>query len=180
MKISKGKIAGLFIIEPDIYKDPRGFFCETYSKKKYFEAGINADFVQDNISASSYGVIRGLHYQTAPSSQAKLVSVVEGKIFDVAIDLRKNSPAFAKWEAVILEGPLKNQFYIPAGFAHGFCVLSEKTIVSYKSDDFYAPSQERGILWNDPEIAIDWPIKNPVLSDRDKSHPPLKNQKDLF
>jgi dTDP-4-dehydrorhamnose 3,5-epimerase len=167
-------------VEPNIFQDKRGFFCETYSEKKYREAGIPANFVQDNISMSEYGVLRGLHYQIGTNKQAKLVGVIQGTIFDVALDLRKSSPTFGKWESCILEGPMKRQFYIPAGFAHGFCVLSETALISYKCDAFYSPFCERGIIWNDPALAINWPVKNPILSEKDRSYPAFADQKDFF
>jgi len=180
MKITKCDIEGLLIIEPDIFPDKRGYFCETYSQKKYRDLGVVEKFVQDNVSQSEKNVLRGLHYQTRPRAQAKLVSVIEGEIFDVAVDIRRDSPSFGKWFGINLEGPFRRQLLIPAGFAHGFCVLSEKALVSYKCDAPYSPKHERGLAWNDPEINIGWPIVNPIISERDRQHPSLKEQKVLF
>lgn len=176
MKIIQTKIKDLLIIEPNIFTDTRGFFYEAYQAKRYKEAGIKVDFVQDNYSQSSKGVLRGLHFQKK-KPQGKLVSVLNGKVFDVAVDLRIDSPTFGEYESVILTGENKKQFYIPPGFAHGFCVLSQKADFQYKCTDYYNPSDESGLLWNDPELQIPWPINSPILSEKDKLLPNLKEIK---
>ena len=169
MQVSKSPIDGLLIIEPKVFADPRGMFYEVYSESKYNEHGISR-FVQDNHSVSKQGVLRGLHYQVN-SGQDKLVRVTQGEIFDVAVDIRKQSPTYGKWWGLSLSETNNLQLYIPVGFAHGFCVLSESAEVLYKCSDYYSPEDERGILWNDPELAINWPIKNPILSTKDSMYP---------
>ena len=169
MQISKTPIDGLLIIEPKVFADPRGMFYEVYSESKYNEHGISR-FVQDNHSVSKQGVLRGLHYQVN-SGQDKLVRVTQGEIFDVAVDIRKQSPTYGKWWGLSLSETNNLQLYIPVGFAHGFCVLSESAEVLYKCSDYYSPEDERGILWNDPDLAIDWPIKDPILSEKDAVYP---------
>ena len=164
----------VIIVEPDVFGDHRGYFLETFQKKRYEEAGINVSFVQDNLSISRKGVLRGLHYQF-PHEQAKLVQVIEGEIFDVAVDIRRDSPSFGKWTSVILSHENKRQLFIPAGFAHGFCVLSDTAYVLYKCSDYYSPESEGGILWSDPELDIQWLISNPLLSDKDAAYPHLKD-----
>lgn len=173
MKRIATPIEDLFIIEPTIMRDERGYFFEFYQQKKYQEAGINASFIQDNQAFSNYGVIRGLHYQKGEFSQAKLVSVIKGKVFDVAVDLRKNSPSFGKWYGVELSEENKKQFFIPRGFAHGYSVLSDSAIFVYKCDNDYAPQSEAGINVNDPTLNIDWkiPKDKQVISDKDKKLP---------
>jgi dTDP-4-dehydrorhamnose 3,5-epimerase len=166
MNLTRFNIDGLLLIEPKVFGDARGFFMETWNRRKYEEAGITAGFVQDNISVSRRGTLRGLHYQN-PNSQGKLVSVMAGEVFDVAVDIRRNSPTFGKWHGVRLSSENKHQFFIPPGFAHGFAVLSETAMFYYKCTDYYSPSDEMTIQWNDPEIGIDWPIKDPILSDKD-------------
>ncbi len=174
MKIRTTPIEGLIIIEPDVFADNRGFFTETYQVRKYTEIGIESVFVQDNLSFSSQGTLRGLHSQiTRP--QAKLVHVISGEIFDVAVDLRIGSPTFGKWEGVTLSGENHLQLFIPEGFAHGFCVLSENAYFAYKCSDFYAPEDEGGIVWSDPEIAIQWPVDSPNISEKDKRLPYLNS-----
>ena len=175
MEIIKTPIADLIILKPRIFEDARGFFCETYNEKVFNEAGITTYFCQDNLSKSSYGVIRGLHYQLAPHSQSKLVSVVQGKVWDVVVDLRKGSPTFGQWFGSELSEENHLQFFIPKGFAHGFSVLSETAVFSYKCDDFYNPTLERGILYNDTDLNIDWkiPAEKAIISDKDKVHPRL-------
>ena len=177
MEIIKTPIKDLIIIKPRVFKDARGFFFESYSKLKYKEAGINIDFCQDNQSKSSYGVIRGLHYQLYPHSQTKLVSVKQGAVWDVAVDLRKDSPTFGQWYGVELTSENHLQFLVPQGFAHGFSVLSETAVFSYKCDDFYNPKLERGLLYNDPALNIDWkiPAEKALISDKDTKHPLLKD-----
>ena len=173
MEIIKTPIADLVILKPRVFEDARGFFCETYNEKVFNELGINIHFCQDNLSKSSYGVIRGLHYQLAPHSQSKLVSVVQGKVWDIAVDLRKGSPTFGQWFGSELSEENHLQFFIPKGFAHGFSVLSEMAVFSYKCDDFYNPTLERGIMYNDTDLNIDWkiPSDKAVISDKDKVHP---------
>lgn len=173
MKIISTPIPDLKIIEPDIFKDHRGYFIESYSEKKFFELGINHHFVQDNESQSTYGVVRGLHYQIGEYAQAKLVRVIKGKVFDVAVDLRKNSPTFGKWFGIELDEEQKTIFLIPKGFAHGFSVLSDIAIFSYKCDQFYHKESERGILFSDKHLNIDWkiPFEKAIISDKDKTLP---------
>jgi dTDP-4-dehydrorhamnose 3,5-epimerase len=165
-------ISGLFEIQPKVIGDNRGYFMESYSQKNYEEAGIAATFVQDNQSSSVKGVLRGLHYQKK-RPQGKLVRAIEGEIFDVAVDIRPRSPTCGQWYAVILTGKKQNQFYIPEGFAHGYLVLSDTALVAYKCTDFYNPEDEKGIIWNDPDIAIKWPDigMEYILSDKDKEYP---------
>ncbi|MGA1824972.1 MAG: dTDP-4-dehydrorhamnose 3,5-epimerase [bacterium] len=170
-------IQGLLIIEPDVFKDDRGFFWETYHARKYQQAGIPQVFVQDNHSHSVKDVLRGLHYQLH-YPQDKLIYVVRGEIFDVAVDIRKGSPTFGKWAGVTLSSENLRQFFIPAGFAHGFYVLSDEVDVIYKCTDFYKPDDEYGIRWDDGEIAIDWPGKSPLLSKKDAEYPLLSKQPD--
>jgi len=174
MQLTQTALPGVLIIEPRVFPDGRGFFLETYHRNRYGEYGINDDFVQDNLSCSVKNTLRGLHYQR-PHSQAKLVQVLSGEVFDVAVDIRVGSPAFGKWVGVRLSSENRKQFYIPRGFAHGFCVLSDMAIFSYKCDDFYAPDCEGGISWSDPGLAIDWPVKDPLLSPKDNNYPCLKD-----
>jgi dTDP-4-dehydrorhamnose 3,5-epimerase len=162
-----------------VFADKRGFFYESYHYQRYAEAGIDVQFVQDNQSRSVKNTLRGLHYQVNPG-QAKLVRVVVGEIFDVAVDVRWNSPTFGKWVGESLSAENKKQLYIPVGFAHGFCVISDEAEVQYKCSDYYAPQDERGILWNDATLAIDWPVLNPILSQRDLKHPFFKDIKRDF
>jgi dTDP-4-dehydrorhamnose 3,5-epimerase len=173
MEIIKTPISDLTIIKPQVFLDARGFFCETYNEKSYLEAGIDLHFCQDNQSKSSYGVIRGLHYQLNPQSQSKLVSVVQGSVWDVAVDLRALSPTFGQWFGVELTEENHLQFLIPQGFAHGFSVLTQTAVFSYKCDNFYNPTLERGIMYNDPALAIDWkiPSDKAIISDKDLKHP---------
>ncbi|MBZ9636611.1 dTDP-4-dehydrorhamnose 3,5-epimerase [Clostridium sp. FP1] len=171
------KINGIYIIEPKVFGDNRGYFMETYNKNDFFEAGLTMEFVQDNESKSKKGVLRGLHFQTK-HTQGKLVRVTEGQVFDVAVDLRKGSPTFGKWEGVILTAENKKQFYVPEGFAHGFLVMSDEAVFNYKCTDYYAPEYDSGVLWNDEDIAIEWPladIKEILLSDKDKIQRKLKD-----
>lgn len=172
----KTSIRDLYIIEPQVFGDHRGYFMESYSKRDFFEAGLTMDFVQDNESKSKKGVLRGLHFQTQ-CTQGKLVRVVEGEVYDVAVDLRDGSPTFGKWEGVLLSAENKRQFYVPEGFAHGFLVLSDVATFQYKCTDYYAPQYDGGVLWNDPEIGIEWPlegIEEVLLSDKDKVQQTLK------
>ena len=168
MNVINTKLKGVVIIEPDVYGDHRGFFLESYNQQKYQEIGIQETFVQDNHSRSTRGVLRGLHFQkTKP--QGKLVRVVRGEVFDVAVDLRKGSTTFGRWEGVILSENNKRQFWVPPGFAHGFLVLSEIADFEYKCTDYYDPSDEGCVLWNDPDLNIDWPLDNPILSKKDSN-----------
>jgi dTDP-4-dehydrorhamnose 3,5-epimerase len=175
MKVKKTSISDCVIIEPEVFGDNRGFFYESYHLEKYNQyAGIDISFVQDNFSRSQQNVLRGLHYQkTKP--QGKLVKVVLGEVFDVAVDIRKNSPTYGHWEGVILSEDNKKQFWIPPGFAHGFLVLSDIADFEYKCTDFYDPSDEGSIIWNDPDLKIDWPIHNPILSEKDSKAYKLKD-----
>jgi dTDP-4-dehydrorhamnose 3,5-epimerase len=169
-KFIETKIKDLYIIEPTVFGDNRGYFMETYSKKDFHEAGLTMEFVQDNESKSKKGVLRGMHFQTM-HTQGKLVRVIEGEVFDVAVDLRKGSPTFGQWEGVLLTDENKKQFYVPEGFAHGFLVMSDTAIFNYKCTDFYAPEYESGLLWNDAEVGIKWPlegIEEILLSEKDK------------
>lgn len=172
MQFIPAALPGVIIIEPSIFKDDRGFFMETYHQKKYAQAGITERFVQDNRSHSRQHTLRGLHYQIV-HTQAKIVQVVDGDIFDVAVDIRVGSPAFGKWFGMRLSAENKRQMFIPGGFAHGFCVLSQTADVVYKCSDFYAPQDEYGILWSDTAIGINWPVKTPVLSPKDRHFPCL-------
>jgi dTDP-4-dehydrorhamnose 3,5-epimerase len=177
MNIIETKIKDLLIIEPKVFGDDRGFFYETFQAERYKAAGIDANFVQDNRSRSSKGVLRGLHFQkTKP--QGKLVTVTDGEVFDVAVDLRPNSETFGQHEAIILTGKNKLQFYVPPGFAHGFCVLSDIADFQYKCTDYYDPSDESGLLWNDQSLKIQWPLSKPLLSDKDMFQPTLDVLKD--
>lgn len=173
MKIIKTKIPGLILFEPKVFQDDRGYFFESFRREWYDEVGMNHEFIQDNESKSAYGVIRGLHYQLNPFAQAKLVRVVEGKVFDVAVDLRKGSPAFGQWYGVELSGHSKKQLYIPRGFAHGFSVLSETAIFSYKCDNYYNREAERSINFNDEKLQIDWkiPESEQLVSGKDLNAP---------
>ena len=175
MNIIPTAIPRVVIIEPKIFHDARGYFFESWNKESYAEAGITCEFVQDNESRSSFGVVRGLHWQAAPYTQAKLVRVISGAVLDVAVDIRKNSPTFGKHVAVELSGENKWQFFIPRGFAHGFAVLSQEAVFAYKCDNRYAPSAERGMRFDDPALGIDWKIKPDmqILSPKDQTHPLL-------
>lgn len=172
MKVETTDIPGLVIIEPKVFGDARGFFKETYAAQRYAEAGVAEAFVQDNLSKSSRGVLRGLHLQH-PHGQGKLVQVLDGEVFDVAVDVRHGSPTFGKWVGVTLSAENHRQFYIPPGFAHGFCVTSETALFSYKCTDGYHPECELGVLWSDPDVGIAWPVEAPSLSDKDKVYPHL-------
>lgn len=166
MKVTELALPGVVLIEPKVFEDSRGFFMETYNAECYAEHGISAKFVQDNHSKSIKGTLRGMHYQLG-RPQGKLVRVVSGEVFDVAVDIRKGSPSFGCWVGERLSAENKRQMYISEGFAHGFCVLSETAEFLYKCTDFYSPSDERGILWNDPDVGIEWPLDAPILSDKD-------------
>ena len=181
MEIIKTDIEGVVIIEPRIFKDERGYFYESFSQREFEEKVCRTTFVQDNQSKSSYGVLRGLHFQAAPYTQAKLVRVIEGAVLDVAVDLRKGSPTFGQHVAVELTAENKRQLFVPRGFAHGFVVLSQEVVFAYKCDNLYAPTHERGLLFNDPALGIDWKIQGTefLLSEKDTKNPLLKDA-DLF
>lgn len=172
MRFVETALKGVILIEPDVFRDARGLFLETYHARKYAEGGIPEPFVQDNYSLSVQGTLRGLHYQLH-HAQGKLVAVVEGAVFDVAVDIRRGSPTFGQWVGVELSAENKRQLYVPPGFAHGFCVTSATAGVTYKVTDFYAPQDERGILWSDPAIGIRWPVARPLLSPKDQAYKPL-------
>ncbi len=181
MKIIETPIEGLLVIEPDVFTDARGFFTETYNAERYAAAGITASFVQDNMSASSYGVVRGLHFQRPPYTQAKLVSCIVGRVYDVAVDMRKGSPTYGQHFGVELSEDNHKQFFIPRGFAHGFSVLSEKAIFTYKCDNLYHPEADGGILLSDASLGIDWkvPTEAMIISEKDTKHPLLVNAEPL-
>jgi len=180
MEVKTTAIEGVFVIEPRVFGDERGYFFESFNEREFCEkTGIDVKFVQDNESRSRYGVLRGLHFQKAPYEQAKLVRVVKGRVLDVAVDIRKGSPTFGKYTAVELTGDNHRQCFIPRGFAHGFCVLSEEAVFQYKCDEYYHPEAEDAIAWDDPDIAIEWPIpaNDIILSEKDKHHPRLRDSK---
>ncbi len=183
MKYTKTAIADVILIEPKVFGDERGYFVETFRADTFeAETGIKTDFVQDNESRSGYGVLRGLHYQLPPHAQSKLVRVIEGLVLDVAVDIRKGSPTFGQHVCMELSAENKHQLFIPRGFAHGFVVLSETAIFSYKVDNYYSPECDRGIKFDDPQLGIDWKIaaSELVLSDKDKTQPLLQDAVDLF
>ncbi|MCD6101408.1 MAG: dTDP-4-dehydrorhamnose 3,5-epimerase [Candidatus Marinimicrobia bacterium] len=168
------EIPDVILIKPKVFEDERGFFMETYKKEDFERVGIIGDFIQDNHSKSKYGVLRGLHFQKGPYAQAKIVRCIRGVIYDVTVDLRKNSPTFGKYVGVILSEFNKYQLYIPRGFAHGFVVLSDVAEVTYKVDNVYAPTHEGGLIWNDPDVGITWPVDEPIVSEKDRKWPTLK------
>lgn len=172
MNVIETELSGVKIIEPRVFRDDRGFFLETYNQARYQQAGIELTFVQDNHSRSKQGILRGLHYQVE-RGQGKLVWCIQGEIWDVAVDLRRGSETFGKWTAVTLSSENRRQLWVPPGFGHGFCVLSETAEVIYKCTDLYDPSDEGGVIWNDPELAIAWPVTDPLLSPKDLALPPL-------
>lgn len=174
------EIPDIILVEPQSFSDNRGFFYESFKESDFISNGISTNFVQDNFSYSVYGVLRGLHYQKNPKAQAKLVTVLQGKIFDVALDIRKNSHTFGDWIGVILSADEHKSIYIPEGFAHGFCVLSDYADVLYKVNNEYSPEYEKGIIWNDSKINISWPIKNPIISNKDNELPTLENSDNNF
>lgn len=181
MKITKTKLDGVVVIEPDVFGDNRGFFMESWNKKKMEEAGLFYDFVQDNHSKSTVkGTLRGIHFQKGDKAQAKLVRCVKGAVLDVAVDLRKNSPTFKQWVGVELSEDNKKQLLIPRCFGHGFVTLTDDVEFLYKADNYYAPEADAGIRWNDPDIGVEWGIEKPILSEKDKNNPFLKDCKELF
>lgn len=176
MKVTPLKLEGAALIEPIVHGDHRGFFMESYNETLMHEAGVKYNFIQDNQSLSAQpGVLRGLHYQLNPKAQTKLLRVVAGAIYDVIVDIRRGSPTFGQWEGFILSEYNHRQLLVPQGFAHGFCTLVPNTQVMYKVDEYYSPEHDRGILWNDPALGIDWPTSNPVLSEKDQKHPLLQD-----
>lgn len=181
MKIITTKIDGVLIVETDVFGDNRGFFTESYNKQKFEAAGIANEFIQDNHSYSAEaGTLRGLHYQLAPKAQTKLVRAIAGAIYDVAVDIRKESPTFGEWVGVILSESNKRQLLVPKGFAHGFCTLTSHTQVMYKVDELYSKEHDRGIIWSDLDLDIEWPTLNVVLSDKDKQLPALREADNNF
>ena len=175
MEIIKTELEGLLIIKPEVFEDERGYFFESYNREKFLKAGIDVNFLQDNESKSRKGVIRGMHLQAPPFEQGKLVRVMRGSVLDVAVDIRKNSPTFGKWSSIILSGQNKWMYWIPPGFAHGFATLEDETIFFYKCTNVFSKESERYFIWNDPDINIDWGIKDPVVSDRDRNAPGFRD-----
>jgi dTDP-4-dehydrorhamnose 3,5-epimerase len=173
MKIAKTPIPDLLLIQPRVFADERGFFLETFRRRGFEDQGIGQEFVQDNHSRSRKGVLRGLHFQKN-HPQGKLIYVISGAIFDVALDLRRESPSFGRWHGAVLSDENHHQLWIPPGFAHGFCVISEQVDLVYKCTDYYHPEDEGGIIWNDPELKIEWPIANPIVSEKDSKNPTLR------
>ena len=182
MNIIKTEIDGLVIIEPRVFRDQRGYFFEAFSEREFADKVAPVKFVQDNESRSSYGVVRGLHFQRPPFDQAKLVRVVKGRVLDVAVDMRKGSPTYGRYESVELSEDNHRQLFIPRGFAHGFSVLSDEVIFQYKCDNYYAPQSEGAVIWDDPDLAIDWkiPAQDVLLSDKDRRYPRLADLGDVF
>ena len=175
MKVTETKLSGVLLIEPKVFRDDRGFFLETYSVKKYKEHGVSVDFVQDNFASSSRkGVLRGMHYQIN-HGQDKLVWVTEGSVFDVAVDVRPDSPTFGQWVGYTLSSENCLQLFVPVGFAHGYCVLTDTAKFQYKCSDYYHPEDEGGLIWNDPEVGIKWPVDQPLLSEKDAILPKLRD-----
>ena len=172
MEVKRTPLDGVLVLKPAVHVDTRGFFMESYSARTFQSLGLHVHFVQDNHSRSMKGVLRGLHYQVNPG-QVKLVRAISGAIFDVAVDIRHGSPTFGRWFGQVLSEDNFLQLYVPAGFAHGFCVLSERADIAYKVNTFYSPPDERGLRWDDPEIGIDWPVSDPLVSERDRHHPSL-------
>ena len=180
MKATETKLKGVFVLEPQVFGDERGWFMESWSQRKMEEAGIQVEFLQDNQSFSAQkGTLRGLHYQLNPKCQAKLLRCTRGKIFDVAVDIRKGSPQYGQWVGVELSAENKKQLFIPRGFAHGFITLTDDVEVQYKADNYYAPECDGNIRWNDPDIGVEWPIEAVILSEKDQQAPLLKERTDL-
>lgn len=173
MTVRETDLAGVLVIEPRRFGDARGYFAETYHADRYREAGVDAAFVQDNLSRSTRGTLRGLHAQAPPHAQAKLVQVLDGEVFDVAVDLRRDSPTFGQWHGEHLSAETGRQMYVPTGFAHGFCVVSASALFAYKCSDVYAPDTEIAVAWDDPDIGVAWPVATPLLSDKDRAAPRL-------
>lgn len=172
MNVTESRLKGVYLIKPRVFEDPRGFFLETYHQDRYSQHGIEVDFVQDNYARSSRGILRGMHYQIK-QGQDKLVSVPQGEVFDVVVDLRKDSPTFGQWEGFELSSKNKHQLFVPIGFAHGYCVTSDTADFMYKCSNFYQQEDEGGLIWNDPKVGIQWPIEDPILSEKDQNYPTL-------
>jgi len=179
-KFTRTAIAEVVVIDPQVFADHRGFFMETYKRSEFAAEGITETFVQGNHSRSSKGILRGLHYQKQPNAQGKLVRALAGEIYDVVVDIRQGSPGFGAWVAVSLSAENKKMLYVPGGFAHGFCVVSDEAEIFYMTTEEYAPALEAGVIWNDPDLGIAWPIVNPQLSDRDRRWPCLKDADNNF
>jgi dTDP-4-dehydrorhamnose 3,5-epimerase len=180
MEIIKTKIPNLLIIKPTVFEDNRGYFFESYSNDKFLKAGIDVSFVQDNESKSQKGVLRGLHFQNPPYAQGKLVRVMRGSVLDVAVDIRKGSPTYGQWESIVLSGENKMMYWVPTGMAHGFLTLEDDTIFFYKCTNTYNKESEGSICWDDPDLNIDWKVKNPILSEKDKIAPLFRDFKSNF
>jgi dTDP-4-dehydrorhamnose 3,5-epimerase len=180
MQVKQTTIPGLLIIQPDIFKDARGYFFESYNKEKFKQIGIDTDFLQDNQSMSAKGTLRGLHFQNPPFAQGKLLSVIKGSVMDVAVDIRKHSECYGKYFSIVLSEENKTMFWVPPGFAHGFVALEDNTIFSYKCTQVYSKSSEGSLRWNDPDLNIDWNIEGPLISEKDKLAPYFAELKSLF
>ena len=180
MRVIRTELEGVLVIEPKVWRDSRGLFFEAYNRAAFCEAGLDTVFVQDNHSRSCRHTLRGLHFQREPHAQDKLVRVIAGEIFDVAVDLRHGAPTFGKWSGFRLSADEPRMVLVPTGFAHGFCVLSETAEVLYKCSDFYAPHCEGGLLWDDPDLGIHWPVRDPILSERDRAHPRFRDLAHAF
>jgi dTDP-4-dehydrorhamnose 3,5-epimerase len=180
MQVTKTFIEGLLVIQPTIFQDARGYFYEPYNRKVFTEIGISEEFVQDNQSFSQKGVIRGLHFQNPPHAQAKLLRILQGSIWDVAVDIRKSSPTYGKYFGIELSAENKTIFYVPKGFAHGFLTLEDNTVLLYKCSDFYNKPSEESLVWNDPDVAISWNVSDPILSEKDLKGKTLKDLKSQF
>jgi len=174
MNVKETKLPGVLVLEPDVFSDERGFFLETWNAARYEDIGVPGAFVQDNVSFSKKGILRGLHFQH-PQSQGKLIQVLSGEVLDVAVDIRAGSPTFGQWVGEVLSETNHRQMYVPPGFAHGYCVTSQTALFSYKCTDFYNPATENGIIWNDPDIGIDWPIAEQILSPKDAGYKRLQD-----
>lgn len=174
MKVTPSRLQGVCLVQPKVFEDSRGFFLESYHQDRYLEHGIDVNFVQDNFARSDRHVLRGMHYQIK-RCQAKLVWVAQGEIFDVVVDIRKDSPTFGQWEGFKLSSKNKRQLFVPEGLAHGYCVTSRTALVIYKCSDFYSPENEAGLMWNDPKVGIQWPVDDPILSEKDQNYPSLEN-----
>src|SRR3990170_7200739 len=179
-EFSRGEIPDVILIQPRLFRDGRGFFMETYKRSDFAAHGIAASFVQSNHSRSARGILRGLHYQKHPKAQGKLVCALSGEIFDVAVDLRRGSPTYGRWDGLVLSAENRKTIYIPPGFAHGFCVISDAAEMLYMTTEEYSPSHEAGIIWNDPDLAIGWPVADPQLSERDRNWPRLRDADNNF
>lgn len=173
MKLIASRFEGVWIIEPRRFPDPRGWFVESWNRRTFAQAGIDVDFVQDNHSKSSRNVLRGLHFQAPPQAQAKLVRCVAGRVWDVVVDIRRGSATYGQWEGVELDAETQRMLFVPTGFAHGFCVLSETAEIQYKCSAYYAPELSFGVRWDDPALGVVWPVREPLLSEQDGRHPPL-------